>query len=84
MEDWAAVNETLDRASDRWRLARMDLVDRNVLRVACVELRLRDETPPKVIAAEAVKLAGRYGSERSGRFVNGVVSTLVSGATGAD
>lgn len=84
VEDWAAVNETLDRASDRWRLARMDLVDRNVLRVACVELRLKDETPPKVIAAEAVKLAGRYGSERSGRFVNGVVSTLVSGATGAD
>ena len=84
VEDWTAVNDTLEGASERWRLARMDLVDRNVLRVACVELRLGNDTPPRVIAAEAVKLAGRYGSERSGRFVNGVVSTLVSEAARAD
>ena len=49
------------------------------LRLAVVELDL-GTAPPKVIAAEGARLANRYGSERSARFVNGVTSSLIAGA----
>lgn len=80
---WSHIDDVLESISERWRLARMDQVDRNVLRVACTESRGGFGTPPSVIAAEAVKLAGRYGAERSGKFVNGIVAVLVDDAKGA-
>jgi N utilization substance protein B len=77
------VDEALEAVSQRWRLARMDQVDRNVLRIACTESRGDFGTPPSVIAAESVKLAGRYGAERSGKFVNGIVAAFVADAKDA-
>ncbi|MGB1698489.1 MAG: transcription antitermination protein NusB [Nannocystaceae bacterium] len=77
LDHWEDVDAALEELSERWRLARMDQVDRNVLRIACTESRGGFGTPPGVIAAESVKLAGRYGAERSGTFVNGLVANLV-------
>ena len=54
----------------------MDRVDRNVLRLAVAELLSSPDVPRNVIISEAVRLAGRYGSERSTAFVNGLVETL--------
>lgn len=65
----------IEEQSQRWRLARMDQVDRNVLRLAALEL-ADDATPRAVVVAEAVRLAARYGSERSPAFVNGVAEAL--------
>ena len=58
-----------------WRLERLGVIERSVLRVAAAELR-RGETPPRVVIQEAVRLAERYGSEQSARFVNGVLDAL--------
>ncbi len=58
-----------------WRLERLGVIDRSVLRLAAAELR-RGETPPRVVIQEAVKLAERYGSLHSAKFVNGVVDAL--------
>lgn len=80
---WDLVDEALEGVSQRWRLARMDQVDRNVLRIACTESRGDFGTPGSVIAAESVKLAGRYGAERSGKFVNGIVAAFVGDAKDA-
>lgn len=74
----AEIDAAIEDTSDRWRLARMDRVDRNVIRLATMELLATPETPRGVIVAEAVRLAGRYGSERSVRFVNGLVEALAA------
>jgi N utilization substance protein B len=56
----------------------MPIVDRNVLRVAIVELRTMAEIPKRVTLNEAVELAKRFGSEGSGSFVNGVLDRIAT------
>jgi N utilization substance protein B len=58
-----------------WTLDRMPAVDRAVLRLALYEL-LAMDTPPNVVINEAVELAKKYGTEDSGRFVNGVLGAV--------
>ena len=58
-----------------WRLDRLGVVDRCVLRLGAAELQ-RAETPPRVVIQEAVHLAERYGTLRSAKFVNGVLDAL--------
>jgi len=65
-------------ASRNWRLERMNRVDRNVLRLATLELWRHPEVPPAVVLDEAVDLAKRYGTEDSGAFVNGVLARIAS------
>lgn len=72
----AEIDGIIRDASRRWRLERMDQVDRNVIRLATAELLRTRAVPKAVIVSQAVWLAGRYGSERSVAFVNGVVETI--------
>lgn len=60
-----------------WRLERMPMIDRAILRLALHELAERPDTPTAVVLNEAVELAKRYSTEDSGRFVNGVLAALV-------
>jgi N utilization substance protein B len=57
-----------------WELERMASLDRNILRIATFELIGRPDVPIAVILDEAVELAKRFGTDDSGRFVNGVLS----------
>jgi N utilization substance protein B len=70
-----------------WRLERMAIIDRAVLRLAIYELRIA-ETPPKVVLNEAVDLAKKFSSEDAGAFVNGILDavnkTLVEKADSAN
>ncbi len=68
----AELDQTLAAVTANWRLERLGAVERSVLRLAAAEL-LRGETPPRVVLQEAIHLAERYGTERSARFVNGVL-----------
>ena len=67
------IDGHLGGQADHWRLERMAAVDRNILRLALYELLFDRETPPAVVIDEAVEVAKRYGSERSSKFVNGVL-----------
>jgi N utilization substance protein B len=58
-----------------WRLERMAIIDRAVLRLAIYELRTA-ETPHKVIINEAVDLAKKFSSEDAGSFVNGILDAV--------
>lgn len=78
IEEWDALDAAISEASRRWRLERMDRVDRNTLRIAAAELLRRDKTPRGVVLSEAVRLAAAYGNERSASFVNGISVTLAS------
>jgi N utilization substance protein B len=70
------IDERLGRAADNWRVARMAVVDRNVLRLGAFELLQGADTPANVVFDEAIELARRYGSADSPAFVNGVLDRL--------
>ncbi len=67
---------TIDGVSERWRVSRMPPVDRAILRLGLYELRFEKGTPMAVVVSEAVRLAKMYSTERSGAFVNGILSKL--------
>jgi N utilization substance protein B len=69
------LDTELADVTTNWRLERLSVIDRSVLRLAAAEL-LRGETPPRVVIQEAVHLAERYGTVRSAKFVNGVLDAL--------
>jgi transcription antitermination protein NusB len=64
------------RYSEHWRLERMTIVDRNLLRLAIYELLYQPGIPAKVVINEAVEMAKRYGSEASGGFINGILDQV--------
>jgi N utilization substance protein B len=68
------LDELIGRLVRGWTLERMATLDLVVLRVACFELAHCPDVPSGVVLAEAVDLAGRYGSDESARFVNGVLA----------
>jgi N utilization substance protein B len=59
-----------------WEIDRMAVIDRNILRLACFELILLQDIPPKVSINEAIELAKRFGDIDSPRFVNGVLDKI--------
>jgi len=72
----AEVDATLQAAAEHWPLDRLAATDRAVLRAAIAELMARPGTPARVVIDEAIEIARRYGSEESGRFVNGVLDRV--------
>lgn len=74
----AAIDSRLTGAAENWRLARMAIVDRNVLRLGAYEVLFAvEETPGPVALNEAIELARRFGSADSPGFVNGVLDNLL-------
>lgn len=69
----AEVDTTLRESAEHWPLKRLAATDRAVLRVAVAELVARAGSPARVVIDEAIEIARRYGSDESGRFVNGVL-----------
>ena len=74
----AEVDPLIAGAAVGWPLDRMAVVDRLVLRLAVAELLDPDGPPVAVVIDEAVELAKTYSTEESGRFVNGVLSTVAT------
>lgn len=72
----AEIDRALGQALDNWRLERVAMVDRAVLRLAACEMLYLEEIPPRVSIQEAVRLAEQYGGADSPRFVNGVLDAL--------
>ena len=70
------IDTLLESQSRGWKLSRMPIVDRNLLRVALYELLHTPEVPTAVVIDEAVELAKDLSTADSGRFVNGVLARL--------
>ena len=70
------VDARLKEAAEHWPIDRIAATDRAVLRAAIAELIARPGTPARVVLDEAIELAKRFGSEESGRFVNGVLDRI--------
>ena len=71
-----SLNEVIRSHSTNWRLERMAVVDKNILRMAAYELFYCKDVPRKVVINEAIEVAKRYGSEDSPSFVNGVLDRI--------
>ncbi len=68
------LDAVIDRLARGWTIERMPTLDVVVLRVACFELAHSPDVPRGVVLSEAVDLAGRYGTDDSARFVNGLLA----------
>jgi len=72
------IDETIEKAAPKWPLAKMTLVDRNILRLGLYELLYLDpkEVPPKVAINEAIELGKDFGGQASGHFINGILGAV--------
>jgi transcription antitermination protein NusB len=71
-----AMDSKIGEVSEHWTVARMPLVDRNILRIAAYEILHDVDVPASVAINEAVELAKVYGGEDSSKFVNGVLGRI--------
>jgi len=69
-----AIDEVLTGKLEHWSLDRLPKIERTVLRIAVYELLFNEEVPHRVVLNEAIELCKTFGDEKSGRFVNGVLS----------
>jgi len=76
VEHGREIDRFIEGQSENWRLERMTLIDRNILRIALFELLRCDEIPPKVTLNEAIDLGKRFGSDESGSFINGILDRV--------
>lgn len=75
IESKGGIDKQVEATTENWRLERLGAIERSVLRLATAELTSAD-TPPRVVLQEAVRLAERYGSAQSAKFVNGVLDAI--------
>lgn len=76
LTDNKKIDSILQDFSENWDLQRMAVIDRNILRLAITELRYSRDVSYKVVIDEAVEMAKTYGTDESGKFVNGVLDTV--------
>ena len=76
VERLAVIDAVLEVASKNWRLERMPVVDRLILRMGIYELIYETATPPAVVIDEALELARRFSTDEAGPFVNGVLDAV--------
>jgi len=71
-----ALDDVIAKVAPAWPLEQMAPVDRNILRLAIMEILLNNRTPVKAAINEAVELAKSFGSDNSAKFVNGVLGSV--------
>jgi N utilization substance protein B len=72
-----ALDEIISRQADHWRLSRMPVVDRNILRLALFELLHEPGTPRPVVIDEALEIAKRFSTPKSSQFINGILDGVL-------
>jgi N utilization substance protein B len=70
------IDRSVKKFAPAWPLEQMAMIDRNILRLAIFEILFDNKVPVKVAVSEAVELAKTFGSESSGKFVNGVLGSV--------
>jgi transcription antitermination protein NusB len=76
VKEMADLDQRIESCSTNWRVYRMPVVDRNILRIACLELLSFEDVPATVSINEAVELAKKFGTKESKAFVNGIADRL--------
>lgn len=77
-ENKAELDDIISKNLENWTIDRIASVEKTILRIAILELNYIDDIPTNVSINEAVELANMYGEEKSGKFVNGVLSKIIA------
>ena len=72
----AVLDQIISGSAEHWRIERMAVVDRHILRVDVYELAWLPDTPPVVVLDEAIEVGKKFGSEQSGSFINGILDAV--------
>ena len=76
VETLEAIDPLIGETAEHWRIERMNVLDRLVLRLAIYEFLHEPETPARVVINEALELARTFGSDDSVRFINGILDAV--------
>lgn len=77
------IDTVIREVAENWEIARMAVIDRNVLRMATYELLHCPDIPPKVAINEAIELGKRFSTQNSGKFINGILDKVKERREGA-
>ncbi|NIO49537.1 MAG: transcription antitermination factor NusB [Candidatus Aminicenantes bacterium] len=76
ISDQAKIDNIIQQVSEHWRISRMALVDRNILRMAVFELLYEENIAPAIIINEAIEIAKKYSGDEAATFVNGILDAI--------
>jgi N utilization substance protein B len=71
------IDEMIVAQADNWRLERMAVVDRNIIRMSVYEFLHEEDTPKLVIIDEAIEIAKKFGTQKSSQFINGILDGIL-------
>jgi N utilization substance protein B len=71
------IDEMIVQQADNWRLSRMAVVDRNIIRMSIYEFLHEHDTPKLVIIDEAIEIAKKFGTQKSSQFINGILDGIL-------
>ncbi len=77
VENLPKIDEMITAQADNWRLSRMAVVDRNIIRMSVYEFLHEDDTPKLVIIDEAIEIAKKFGTQKSSQFINGILDGIL-------
>lgn len=77
IDNLARIDEMIVAQADNWRIARMAVVDRNIIRMSIYELLEESETPKLVIIDEAIEIGKKFGTQKSSQFINGILDGIL-------
>ncbi len=76
ISDQAKIDNIIQQVSEHWRISRMALVDRNILRMAVFELLYEENIAPAIVINEAIEIAKKYSGDEAAAFVNGILDAI--------
>ncbi len=71
------IDDMIQAQADNWRLSRMAIVDRNIIRMSIYEFMHERDTPKLVIIDEAIEIAKKFGTQKSSQFINGILDGIL-------
>ena len=71
------IDEMITVQAENWRLSRMAVVDRNIIRMCVYEFLHEGDTPKLVIIDEGIEIAKKYGTQKSSQFINGILDGIL-------
>ena len=77
VENLAEIDGMITAQADNWRIERMAVVDRNLIRQSIYEFLYEKDTPKLVIIDEAIEIAKKFGTQKSSQFINGILDGIL-------
>jgi N utilization substance protein B len=77
VDNLSRIDDMIQAQADNWRLSRMAVVDRNIIRMSVYEFLHESDTPKLVVIDEAIEIAKKFGTQKSSQFINGILDGIL-------